>query len=237
MREKSNTARMSTKALTLSTSTIGRKVVMAASGALLFGFVIAHMLGNLQIFLGPEAINEYSHGLHNVPALLWGARAVLLLAVLAHIVTAVQLALHNKRARPIAYRMKKDAVTSYAARTMVWSGPLLLLYIVYHLAHLTFGYTDGIGYQHLPTDANGLPDVYHNVVNSFRVPWVTAVYVTAQLALTLHLYHGAWSMLQSLGLNHRRYNEALRSSLVAIAMAVTVGFVAVPLAVQFGFVK
>ncbi len=231
------TARMSTRALTFANTTIGRKVIMAASGAALFGFVIAHMLGNLQVFLGPDAINEYSHKLHEVPALLWGARAGLLVAVAAHIVTAVQLTAHNKRARPVGYRVTTSAATSYAARTMIWSGPILLLYIVYHLAHLTFGYTKGIGYQHLPLDGNGLPDVYHNVVESFRVPWVTAVYVVAQLALALHLYHGAWSMFQSLGLNHKRYNEPLRSSAVALAMAVCVGFVAVPLGVLFGLVK
>ncbi len=228
---------MSTRVLTLGNTTIGKKMVMAASGAILFGFVIGHMLGNLQVFIGPEAINGYSHTLHTTPALLWGARSVLLIAVVAHIVTSFQLGAGNRAARPVAYQLRKDVATSYAARTMVWSGPILLLYIVYHLAHLTFGVTKGLGYEHLPLDAQGLPDVYHNVVSSFRVPWCTAIYVLAQVTLCTHLYHGAWSMFQSLGINHKRYNETLRSSAVAVAMAVCVGFVAVPLAVLFGFVK
>lgn len=231
---------MSTRVLTLTNTTIGKKMVMAASGAILFGFVIGHMLGNLQVFLGPEAINGYSHTLHTTPALLWGTRFVLLLAALAHIVTSFQLAAGNRAARPIAYQMRKDVATSYAARTMVWSGPILLLYIIYHLAHLTFGVTKGLAYAHLNGgigDANGVPDVYFNVVHSFQIPWLTAIYVVAQCALCLHLYHGAWSMFQSLGLNHKRYNEALRSSAVAVAMAVCVGFVAVPVAVLLGYVR
>jgi succinate dehydrogenase / fumarate reductase cytochrome b subunit len=222
---------MSTRVLTLTNTTIGKKMVMAASGAILFGFVIVHMLGNLQVFIGPEALNEYSKKLHDMPALLYGARAVLLLAVAAHIVTSLQLTMANKAARPIGYQVRKDVATSYAARTMVWSGPILLLYIVYHIAHLTVGYTKGIGYQHDRLDAQGMVNVYQNVVDSFRVPWVTAIYVVAQLALSLHLYHGAWSLFQSLGLNHKRYNETLRSSAVAIAVATCVGFVAVPIAI------
>jgi succinate dehydrogenase / fumarate reductase cytochrome b subunit len=114
---------------------------------------------------------------------------------------------------------------------MAWSGPLLLLYIVYHIAHLTLGYTQGLGYEH------NWPDVYSHLVASFKVPWLTAIYATAQLALGLHLYHGAWSMFQSLGLTHRRYNESLRSAAVAIAVATTIGFLAVPAAINLGWVK
>lgn len=228
---------MTTRALTLTNTTIGKKMVMAVSGLIFFGFVIGHMLGNLQIFLGPDAINGYSHMLHSMPGLLWGARAVLLVSLVAHVTTAVSLVRMNRAARPVPYAVKKDIATDYAAKTMFLSGLTIALYIAYHLAHLTFGLTKGLGYQHLPLDAKGLPDVYHNVVHSFRVPWCTAIYVVAQAALSLHLYHGAWSIFQSLGLNHSRYNAALRSSAVAVAMAVCVGFVAVPLAVLFGVVK
>jgi succinate dehydrogenase / fumarate reductase cytochrome b subunit len=228
---------MTTKALSLTSTTIGKKMVMAVSGFVLFGFVIGHMLGNLQVFLGPDAINGYSHTLHSTPALLWGARAVLLAAVVAHASTATALVRMNRAARPVQYAVKKDIATDYAAKTMYLSGVTIALYIAYHLAHLTFGVTNGLGYQHLPLDAKGLPDVYFNLVHSFRVPWCTAIYVVAQAALSLHLYHGAWSLFQSLGVNHKRYNAALRSSAVAIAMAVCVGFLAVPLGVLFGFVK
>lgn len=228
---------MSTRALSLTHTTIGKKMVMAISGLVLFGFVIGHMLGNLQIFLGPDAINGYSHTLHSTPILLWGARSTLLVAIVAHAVTAIGLVRLNRAARPVAYVSKKDVATDYAAKTMFLSGITIALYVVYHLAHLTYGVTKGLGYQHLPLDKNGLPDVYHNVVHSFQVPWCTAVYVLAQLALSMHLYHGAWSLFQSLGLNHERYNETIRSSAVAVAMAVCVGFLAVPIAVFFGVVK
>jgi len=227
---------MTTRALSLTNTTIGKKMVMAVSGFVLFGFVIGHMLGNLQIFVGPDAINGYSHTLHSTPALLWGARVVLLAAIVAHVTTAVSLVRMNRAARPVAYAVKKDVATDYAAKTMFLSGITIALYIAYHLAHLTLGFTKGLNYQ--PSlDANGLPNVYQNVVSSFKVPWCTAIYVVAQGALSLHLYHGAWSLFQSLGLNHSRYNDALRSSAVAVAMAVCVGFVSVPVAVLFGVVK
>ena len=233
-------ADMSTKALTIADTTLGKKYVMAITGVVLFGFVIAHMLGNLQVFLGYEAIDSYSKMLHDNPTLLWTARGVLLFSVVAHIVTAVQLASRNKAARPTPYRhAKRNIVTTYAARTMIWSGPILALYIVFHILHLTVGDSAGVstalGYQHLqPLDPHGMNNVHANLVRSFQVPWCTAIYVVAQLALGLHIYHGAWSLFQSLGLNHKRYNETLRSVTSAIALAVVVGFLSVPIAIQTG---
>ena len=227
---------MTTKALTIPDTTVGKKYVMAVSGIVLFGFVIGHMLGNLQVYLGPRAFNEYAKFLHDTPTLLWGTRVVLLLAVSAHIVSAVQLVMLNRQARPVGYQHKKNVATSYAALTMKISGPLILVYIVYHLAHFTFGYNAGLGYEHLPMSANGLPDVYHNVVESCQIPWLVGIYVVAQVMLGLHLYHGAWSLFQSLGLNHRRYNETLRSAASAIALATVAGFLAVPIGVFFGLV-
>ena len=228
---------MTTKALTIPDTTLGKKYVMAVSGIVLFGFVIGHMVGNLQVFLGPKAINHYSHFLHTTPSLLWGARAVLLLAILAHVSSAFALVKRNADARPVGYQVKKNIATSYAARTMQVTGPLVLLYIIYHLAHLTVGVTAGIGYEHMmPLDADGLPNVYHNLVSSFKVPWVVGVYVIAQVMLSFHLYHGAWSMFQSLGLNHRRYNETLRSVASAIGLGTCAGFLAVPIGVFFGLV-
>jgi succinate dehydrogenase / fumarate reductase cytochrome b subunit len=227
---------MTTRALTLTSTTIGKKMVMAVSGIVLFGYVIGHMLGNLQIFLGPRAINEYSKFLHDTPTLLWGTRLLLVVAVLAHIVSAAQLTVLNKGARPRSYRKKKSRTTSYAARTMVWGGVIILLYVGYHIAHLTLGVTAGLGYEHMPLDADGLPDVYHNLVSSFRVPWCVGVYAVANIALGFHLYHGSWSLLQSLGLSHPRYNETLRSAASAVALVVTAGFLSVPIGVFFGLV-
>jgi succinate dehydrogenase / fumarate reductase cytochrome b subunit len=228
---------MTTKALTIADTTIGKKVVMAVSGVVLFGFVIGHMLGNLQVYLGPTAFNEYAHFLRQTPSLLWGTRTVLLLAVGAHVWAAFSLARLNVGARPRRYQVKSNIATSYAARTMVWSGPILLAYIVYHIMHLTLGVTAGLGYEHSPLDAAGLPNVFHNVVSSFQKPWLVAVYLIAQVMLGMHLYHGAWSMLQSLGINHRRYNETVRSAATAIALATVGGFMAVPIGVYLGWVQ
>jgi succinate dehydrogenase / fumarate reductase cytochrome b subunit len=227
---------MATKTLTIPDTTIGKKVVMAASGVVLFGFVIGHMLGNLQVYLGQKPFNEYAHFLHTTPTLLWGTRVVLLLAVVAHIVTALQLAQKNRGARPRRYRVKKSVASTYAGRTMVWSGPILLAYIFYHLAHLTVGYTAGLGYDHNALDPNGLRDAYGAVVTSFSVPWCVGIYVVAQVMLGIHLYHGAWSLFQSLGINHKRYNETLRSAASAIALATVAGFLSVPIGVYVGWV-
>lgn len=227
---------MASKALTLPDTTIGKKAIMAVSGIILFGFVIGHMLGNLQVYLGQKPFNEYAAFLHSTPTLLWGTRVTLLLAVTAHIVSAVQLARLNMGARPRRYQVQKSRATTYAARTMVWSGPILLVYLFYHLAHLTLGYSNGLGYDHYALDPNGLRDAYGAVVTSFKVPWCVGIYVVAQVMLGMHLYHGAWSMFQSLGLNHRRYNETLRSAASAIALATVAGFIAVPLGVFLGWV-
>ncbi len=226
---------MATKALRVPDTTIGKKVIMATSGVVLFGFVIGHMLGNLQVYLGRAAFNAYAEFLHSTPSLLWGTRVVLLLAVTAHVVTAVQLARLNQSARPRSYQVKKNATTSYAARTMLWSGPILFIYLVYHIAHLTLGYSAGLGYEHT-VDPRGMPDAFTHVVTSFKVPWCTGIYVVAMIMLGLHLYHGAWSLFQSLGLNHRRYNETLRSAASAIALATVAGFLAVPIGVFMGWV-
>jgi succinate dehydrogenase / fumarate reductase cytochrome b subunit len=227
---------MTAKALTIPDTTIGKKVVMAVSGLVLFGFVIGHMLGNLQVYLGSKAFNEYAKLLHDMPALLWGTRFALLLAVVAHVASALQLTARNKKARPTGYKMQKSRTTSAAAKSMTYGGIAIVLYVIYHLAHFTFGVTKGLGYDHLPMDANGLPDVYFNVVTSFQVPWCAALYVVANVVLGFHLYHGAWSLFQTLGLNHRRYNETLRSAASAIAIATVAGFMAVPIGVVLGFV-
>jgi len=228
---------MSTQTLSLPDTTIGKKVLMAVSGVVLFGFLIGHMAGNLQVFLGHQAYNEYAKFLHDTPTLLWGTRGVLLLMVLVHIVAAVQLVKANADARPVAYKMKKSIASTYASKTMKISGPLLLAYIIYHLAHFTFGVTAGLGYEHLPPDPEGLPNVYFNVVSSFQIPWLVGVYAVAQVLLGLHLYHGAWSVLQSLGINHRRYNLQMRGAASAFALAIVVGFLAVPFGVLFGLVN
>lgn len=220
------------KAITLYDTTIGKKVVMAVSGLVLYGFVIAHMLGNLQVFLGPEQLNGYAKKLQDLGPLLWMTRAVLLTAVVAHVVTSLQLIWLSSSARPIGYRMKKNLATSYAALTMKFGGIALFLFIVYHLAHFTApGLAMSSAYHHQPHD------VYANVVNGFRVPWVTAVYVLGQIFLGMHLYHGSWSLFQSLGMNHPKYNETRKFLAQTIGVFVAVGNIAMPVAVLAGVVR
>lgn len=209
-------------------SLVGKKVIMAVTGVILFLFVVGHLLGNLQIFAGPERLNAYSAFLKGAGEILWAVRVVLLAALILHIVAAVQVSRANKRARPIPYAVKKDIETGYAARTMLWSGPLIFVYVVYHLAMFTFLVT-GPGYS--PTD------VYRNEVLAFRMPAVTAAYILAIVFLGMHLYHGAWSMLQTLGLSHPKYDPWRKRLAVAFTIVVCAGFAIVPIAVLAGWLK
>jgi succinate dehydrogenase / fumarate reductase cytochrome b subunit len=202
---------------------------MAVTGIILVGFLIAHFLGNALVFLGPEAINSYSAGLHDLGELLWVARIVLLVAIGLHIVSALKLAGKNAAARPQRYKVKRDRVTNYAARTMLWSGPILLGFILFHLAHLTLGVTPG-DYAHSPTD------VYSNVVRGFSIWWVSLLYIVSMLALGYHLFHGVWSMFQSLGWNHPTYNARLMRAALGVTLLVTLGNISIPLAVLLGIV-
>jgi len=216
------------RALTLYQTTIGKKAIMAVSGAVLFGFLVVHLVGNLQIFLGPEKLNGYAEFLHSTKSLLWGFRIVLLLAVVAHIGSAIALTSRNSDARPTPYHSRQDAATNYAARTMVWGGFIVLIYIVYHLMHLTFGFAPG--YTHSATD------VYGNMIHGFRNPLVTGFYVLAQIFVGMHLYHGAWSWFQSLGMSHPRWDELRRKFALVLSVLITVGNIAIPLSVLLGLV-
>ena len=215
---------------TFTTSTIGQKVTMAVSGIALFGFVFAHMLGNLQIYLGRAALNAYSESLHALGhgAGLWVARAGLIVAVIAHIASAVSLYQRNAGARKVRYKVFAPRASSYASRTMYWSGPILALFIVFHLLHLTTGTVH-------PSFAEG--DVYHNVVAGFMQPAASAFYIVAMLALGLHLYHGVWSLLHTLGIAHPKYNLSRHAAATTFAAVIVIGNISFPVAVLAGFVK
>ncbi len=220
------------KAITLYDTSIGKKAVLAVTGLVLYLFVIGHMLGNLQVFMGPEQLNGYAKKLHDMGPLLWVVRIVLLSCFVAHVATVLQLVTRTSAARPVAYRMKKNIATSYAALTMKWGGFTLLAFILFHLAHFTApGVAMSAAYHHDPTN------VYANVVNGFKVPWVTAIYVVAQLLLGMHLYHGSWSLFQTLGFNDPRYNERRKFLAQTIGVAVAAGNVAMPIAVLAGIVQ
>ncbi|MBI2921818.1 MAG: succinate dehydrogenase cytochrome b subunit [Planctomycetes bacterium] len=211
-------------------SSIGKKSVMAVTGLVLFGFVVGHLVGNLQVFIPDDGkkLNAYAAFLKANAGVLWGARIVLLAALLAHVGIAILLALENRGARPVAYRVKTYREASYAARTMIISGPLILLYVVYHLLHFTWG-TVHPSFNH--------DDVYHNVITGFQQPAASAVYIVAMALLGLHLFHGLWSMCQSLGVNHPKYNALLRAGSAAVASAITIGYIAIPVAVMAKLLK
>jgi succinate dehydrogenase / fumarate reductase cytochrome b subunit len=217
------------RAVTLYRTTIGKKAVMAVSGIVLFGFVIGHLIGNLNLYSGPDAMNGYAAELRTFPALLWTARVVLLLAVVAHIASSLQLGFRNADARPVRYHKKLDLATTYAAKSMYLSGPILLLFIVYHLLHLTFGVTPG--YEFDPAN------VYDNVVLGFQRWYVSLAYVVANMFLGIHLFHGVWSMLQTLGIQHPRYDHLRRLAAALFAAAITAGNLSFPIMVMAGIVK
>ena len=216
--------------LALHRTTIAKKAVMAVTGVILFGFVLVHMIGNLQIFAGtPEKINAYGAFLHSLGKVLWFARGVLLVSVVVHIASAVSLTRQNRAARPQAYAMTKPRKSTYASRTMVWGGPIVLAFLVYHLMQFTIG-GGGVAIEH---DAQGRIDVYHNVIAGFSSVPVVVAYVVAQLALGLHLQHGVWSMFNSLGVYREDLEPAKRAAAGGFALLVVAGNLSIPLAVLF----
>lgn len=209
---------------------------MAVSGLVLFGFVLGHMAGNLKLYQGPEKLNAYAEWLREIGApalphggLLWIARAVLLAAVAVHMVSAWQVTRMSRAARPRGYADDRRVQATYASRTMRWGGVLIALFVVYHLFHFTWG----PAWAH-PDFVPG--DVYHNVVAGFSVLPVSLFYIVAQAALALHLYHGLWSLFQSLGWNHPRIKPWRRPFAKAFAALIFVGNVSFPIAVLTGWV-
>lgn len=217
----------SVRVLGFLSSTIGKKAVMAISGIALFGFVLVHLIGNLQIFLGPDVFNAYARSLRHLPALVWSARIVLLVMVSLHIWVSLQLAVGKSEARPIGYEKYVSAGSMYASRTMYMSGPIIAAFVVYHLLQFTFG-VGGTAFEQF--------DAYGNVINGFRVPLVSGFYVVAIALLCVHLRHGLWSIFQTLGFHHERYLRRVKTAAGVIAALIFVGFVSIPIAVVFRFI-
>ena len=228
----------SNPAVSLWGTMVGKKVVMAVTGLVLVGFVVAHMLGNLKIFLGAQTIDTYAAFLRTMgeplfpySGLLWVARLALVVCVVLHITAAVQLTRMNWAARPQGYLMKQSIATTYAARTTRWSGVILALFIIYHLLHLTAG---AVGFQ--PGEFQR-PAVYHNVRAAFSIWSISLFYIVAMACLCLHLDHGIWSMLQTLGWNNGRTTAALKGLSRGLALIVFAGFISVPVAVLAGWLQ
>ncbi len=209
-------------------STVGLKILMALTGVILTGFVLVHMLGNLQVFQGSESLNAYAKLLRAEPALLWTFRLVLLSAVVLHIVAWVVLLRTSMEAKSGGYRVTSYKESSYASRSMKLTGPLLLAFIIYHILHLTTGTAH-------PDYHEG--DVYTNLVSGLSVVPVAIIYMLAMALLGFHLWHGVWSMFQTLGANQPRYNSFGRRFATGFAVVVALGFAAVPLAVLAGVIK
>lgn len=206
-------------------ATVGKKAVMAVTGVILFGYIVAHMLGNLQIYAGPGQINAYGKLLHSNPGPLWVARAFLLAALGLHIWSSLQLWLVKRRARPIAYTKKDDIAATYASRTMLWSGPIIAAFVIFHILHLTTG--DVLQLQE--------GDIYNNVISGFLHPAVSVFYIFAVSLLGMHLYHGIWSMFQSLGIDHPRYTAKLRWCAGLFAILIVIGYISIPVSVLAGW--
>jgi len=211
-------------------STVGKKMVMAVTGLIMVAFVIVHMIGNLQIFEGAVRLNDYSHLLHHtINELLWLLRIILLVSVALHIVAAIQLTRLDRAARPQGYAMRRAEAATVSSRSMRWGGVALALFIVFHLLHLTTGTIQPVPF----TDGN----VYANMIGGFRVWWVTLIYILGMIALGLHLYHGDWSSIRTLGINRPKAEPLRRPVAATIAIVVWAGFTLVPLAIYFGLVR
>ena len=209
-------------------STIGKKAIMAVTGLILFGFLIVHMLGNLQVFLGRDVMNHYAETLHGNPALLWTARTILLISVALHIWASVQLSMIKKDARPVSYVKRANVGSSWASRSMMLSGPIIAAFVVFHLLHLTTG---TIHPQFVELHA------YENLVTGFLVVPFALVYIVVMILIGFHLSHGVWSMFQSMGMSHPRYTPLIKRFASIFSWILVAGFISIPVAVLTRVVK
>jgi len=217
-------------------SSVGKKIIVAVSGIILILFVIGHLLGNLQIFIGPDWINGYSEHLRDLGPLLWLIRIFLLATVITHIYVTIQLAIENRRARPQAYIDKHYVKATFASRHMVMSGLIVLAFIVYHLAHFTVRVTDH-RFGLLKADPLGHYDVYSMMVYGFQNCYVSGFYVLGLFLLALHLSHGSSSFFQSLGLNDKKLTPRLALAGRIFAWLIFIGYTSIPIAILLGWIR
>ncbi|MEQ1861727.1 MAG: succinate dehydrogenase cytochrome b subunit [Chthoniobacteraceae bacterium] len=215
----------------LTRSSIGKKWIVALTGLVMFLFVIGHLAGNLQVFLGPEAINHYGALLRTSPELLWVVRSVLLGALVLHVVFAMLLVIENRRARPIDYAKKASVQAKASTRFMAITGMLILAFVIFHLLHFTTQDVDPsfAGFH----DEKGRHDVFRMIVTGFSNPLHAGFYAVAMVMLCSHLSHGAWSWLQTVGLRTRKVADETNRGARILAIVLAAGYLSIPAAVQF----
>lgn len=214
-------------------STLGRKYLMAITGIGLFLYVVLHLLGNLQIFAGKEALNSYGAMLKANAGLLWTARLILFGLVAVHIGAAISLVLENRAARPERYKNRKVVAATYASRTMIWSGVIIAAFVIYHLLHFTVGVTHPEHYQ--LHDTKGRHDVFAMVVLGFSNFWVSAWYILSMGFLCFHLHHGVAAMFQSLGFKNAKYGACIDWFAAIAAWAIFFGYISIPISILLGY--
>jgi succinate dehydrogenase / fumarate reductase cytochrome b subunit len=207
---------------------------MAVTGLMLVGFVFVHMLGNLNAYLGQDALNNYAKTLKDLGPLLWVARAGLIVAFVVHISCAMRLTYLNRTARPVPYAYKKSINSTFASRTMVMSGMIVLFFLLYHLAHFTFHWVGGDIFGRV--DALGRPDVYYMFVMGFRNPFASGLYIVGNVLLGLHLTHGIQSMFQSVGINHPVYSKLLQCMAPVAGWGLAIANISFPVSVMLGII-
>lgn len=216
-------------------SSLSKKYVMALTGLMLFGFVVAHLLGNLTIFLGADWLNSYAKHLMELPALLWPARVILLATLITHMGIAIRLAAENRKARPIGYAKGATVQASLASRTMLLSGLAIFFFIIFHLLHFTFGQIYPEFYRFVTAD--GHHDVYSMVIMGFRDKWISLSYIVAIFFLALHLSHGLYSFPQSLGLLSEKNLPCARKFAKCGALFIFLGYISIPVCAWVGWLK
>jgi succinate dehydrogenase / fumarate reductase cytochrome b subunit len=216
-------------------SSIGKKIIVAVSGLYLILFVIGHLLGNLEIYLGQDHLNAYANLLQQLGPILWAERIILLLAVVVHIVATIQLAIENRAAKPKKYAVSKPQASTLASRTMIYTGLLVICFVVYHLLQFTLMWTNP-EYQNLH-DNLGRHDVYHMVILGFRQPLISLFYAAALFFLATHLSHGFESVTQTLGINNRRIGGFISNGGRWLSWLIFAGYVSIPVTILLGLIK
>jgi len=216
------------KAMRFYQASIGKKAVMAVTGVVLFGYLVGHLAGNMQVYLGAEQMDRYATFLHSMPVLLWGVRALLVACVVLHIMASLQLQKLKLDARPTGYVKKEAIESSLASRSMIRSGAMIAAFVVYHVLDLTTGVAGAAQFRELRA--------YENLVYSFRRLPVSAFYIVGMILLGMHLYHGLWSIFQTVGFSHPRYSPMIKRAAAWVAILMAAGFISIPIAVLTGLV-